>query len=646
MAIEPSIIFQSAKLGDLPFIVRELDRAQALLDENKPIGRVYGVSGGALVAMAFALALAAKKDPQKWGKASTAMKDFRSFLSKARGWQIRSLNLNPMYGRSNLDPLRRWLEKKLKYYFDGGPDIINETLLLISDLGIPLHICTIDKEAIFTMFGPTDESLQCDYQFMHMGPPQDAPLVDAVIAAVSTLLSTRPSTVNGKYVYDTRPAIVDAGAIVADLETKDPRPILRTRPHAVIRTWKPNFISTVFIMHSQHERNHAMTADYYLDLLRRQRDLLQKVREQQPGFSMDALKVKGPLPAQGHVDLPYVGSTEAATNMRESTKNRAAIMARDLEILNGQLDNFPFDRPANIIYGAGGFTGILGCMVATKAIDEGFRVSGGQVQQLYGVSAGVLNGFFHAVQVAAALHPDIYRPTALNALADLEGFIDGLQPDRLVRMNRNPVRFWQGWSNLDPLREFLADRLKEYTGRPEPRKLTFDELKLPFTVTSARVDGFTEFFGMTEPDRKFEFGGYTWKVLEAPVIDAMVAGWSMNSYVEPATLNGRIYRDGGGTFYDPSYLVACLDPELVNLVTVHVDHQEDHSQHLPPCPDIARIILDTHNYTFPEQQRRQRAMSGLLYSHFRLRSYAQQNGIEVENDFRREWAIKDTGYLG
>jgi hypothetical protein len=301
----------------------------------------------------------------------------------------------------------------------------------------------MDKEAIFTMFGPPDDSLQCPYQFMYMSPPQDAPLVDAVIAAVSTLLSTRPSTVNGKYVYDTRPAIVDAGAIVSDLEAKDPRPILRTSPRAVIRNWKPNFISTVFIMHSQHERNHAMTANLYLDLLRRQRDLLQKVREKKkPDFTMGQPGTKGSLPAQGHIDLPYVGSTEAATNMRESSRDRAAIMALDAEILNSQLDSLPFDRPANIIYGAGGFTGILGGMVATKSIDEGLKNGGGQVQQIYGVSSGVLNGFFHAVQVAAARHSDIYRPAALNALDDLEGFIANLQPDRLVRINRNPLRFW------------------------------------------------------------------------------------------------------------------------------------------------------------------------------------------------------------
>ncbi len=204
MASEPSVIFQSAKLGDLPYILKEFDRAEALLKEGRPVGRVYGVSGGALVALAFGLALAAKKDPQKWGKAANAIHDFRKFLSKARGWQIRTFNINIWYGRSNLNPLRRWLEKRLTEYSGAAEATplqatppndapLSDTRalpfwhrtapthdpkeIMVSDLGLPLYICTIDKEAIFTMFGPPDESLQCPYQFMHMGPPQDAPLV-------------------------------------------------------------------------------------------------------------------------------------------------------------------------------------------------------------------------------------------------------------------------------------------------------------------------------------------------------------------------------------------------------------------------------------------------------------------------------------
>ena len=645
MASAPSIIFQSAKLGDLPFIVSELDRAQALLDENKPAGRIYGVSGGALVAMAFGLALAAKKDPQKWGKASTAVKDLRDFLSGARGWQIRTLNLNPMYGRSNLDPLRRWLEKKLKAYFNGGPGIIDETPLLISDLGVPLYICTIDRDAIFTMFGPPDDSLQCDYQFKHVGPPQDAPLVDAVIAAVSTLLSTSPSAVNGQYVYDCRPPIVDAGAMVADLEASDPRPILRTRPRAVIRDWQLNFITSSLIMHSQHERNQVLLADYYLDLLRRQRELLGKVKERQPEFAMSSLKTQEPLPTIGMVDLPYMGSTEAATNLRESAANRVQIIARFTKILDGQLDHFPFDRPANIIYGAGGCSGILGGLVTTRAVDEGFRRGGGEIRQIYGVSAGVLNGFFHAVQVAAGRNPDLYKPPAQRALQDLEDLIANLTSDKLLKFNRNPFRFWHGWANLGPLEEFLNERLAAYTGSPHPEQLTFDDIALPMTVTAARSDGFTDFMGMTGTDRHFEFGGKIWNVLKAPIIKAVIAGWTMNTYIEPAELNGEVYRDGGGTFYDPSMLVACLDRELTNLIAIHLNHPEGGTFNLPPRPDIARILLDTHNYTFPEEHRRMRVLSTLFYDHFRLRQYARQNGIQVEPDFRREWRLQDTGYL-
>ena len=645
MASAPSIIFQSAKLGDIPFIVVELDRAQALLDENKPIGRIYGVSGGALVAMAFGLALAAKKDPQKWGKASTAVKDLRNFLARARGWQIRSLNLNPMYGRSNLDPLRRWLEKKLKNYYNVGPGIISETPLLISDLGIPLHICTINRDAIFTMFGPPDDSLQCDYQFTHVGPPQDAPLVDAVIAAVSTLLSTSPSTVIGQYVYDCRPPIVDAGAMVADLETSDPRPILRTRPHTRIRTWKLNFITSSFIMHSQHERNQTLLADYYLDLLRRHRELTAEVKAKLPAFAAADYKTQEATPTIGQVDLPYIGSTEAATNLRESAANRVEIIARFTKILDGQLDHFPFDRPANIIYGAGGCSGILGGLVTTRAVDEGFRRGGGEIRQIYGVSAGVLNGFFHAVQVAASRNPDLYKPPAQHALQDLEDLIANLTADKLLKFNRNPFRFWHGWANLGPLEEFLNDRLAAYTGSPHPEQLTFDDIALPMTVTAARSDGFTEFMGMTSTGRHFEFGGRTWKVLAAPVIKAVTAGWTMNTYIEPAELNGEVYRDGGGTFYDPSLLVACLDPQITNLIAIHLNHPDKHSFELPHRPDIARIILDTQNYTFPEEHRRMRVLSTLFYDHFRLRQYARQNGIQVEPDFRREWKLQDTGYL-
>jgi predicted acylesterase/phospholipase RssA len=666
MPSEPSVIFQSAKLGDLPYIIKEFDRAEALFKEGRPIGRIYGVSGGALVALAFALALAAKKDPQQWGKAATAVADFRRFFSRARGWQIRTFNLNIWYGRSNLNPLRRWLEKQLKVYagaaeaaplqatplptqslpfWSRSAPLHDPKEIQVSDLGIPLYICTIDRDAIFTMFGPPDDSLQCKYQFQHVGPPRDAPLVDAVIAAVSTLLSTSPSTVNGQYVYDCRPAIVDTGAMVADLEASDPRPILRTHPHAPIRNWQLNFITSSFIMHSQHERNQTLLADHYLDLLRRHRKLIADIKAKLPAFNTTEYKTREPAPTLGLVDLPYVGSTEAATNLRESAANRVQIMERFTKILDGQLDSFPFDRPANIIYGAGGCSGILGGLITSRGVNAGFQKGGGEVRQIYGVSAGVLNGFFHAIQVAAARCPDMYKPAARNALQDLEDLIARLTPETLIQFNRNPFRFWHGWANLSPLEAFLKERLSAYTGSEHPEELTFDDISLPMTVTAARSDGFTDFLGMTGPDRHFEFGGYTWKVLSAPVIKAVIAGWTMNTYIEPAELNGQVYRDGGGTFYDPSLLVACLDADLTNLIPIHLNHPEKGTFDFPHRPDIVRVILDTHNYTFPEEHRRMRVLATLLYDHFRLRRFAQENGIPVEPDFRREWKLGDTGYM-
>ena len=73
------------------------------------------MSGGNLTALAFGLALAARKSPDTWGKTSTAIDDFRAFLIKAHGWDIRSLKLNPKYGFYTLKPLRTWISKYLLY---------------------------------------------------------------------------------------------------------------------------------------------------------------------------------------------------------------------------------------------------------------------------------------------------------------------------------------------------------------------------------------------------------------------------------------------------------------------------------------------------------------------------------------------------
>lgn len=624
----PTVIFQSGKLGDIPWILKEMDWAERLLKERIEPGRIFGISGGNLAALAFSLALAARKDPQTWGKAENAIAEFRDFLRRARSWNIRSLKLNPWYGFFTLSPLRRWVSGRLRAYTgrDDWP---------VSGLGVPLYLCSIDHDAIFQMHGPSDETLECDYNFVHIPPPKDAPLLDALTAGLSTLLSTDSNTVNGEWRKDCRPPIVDAGAIVSDLQAGDERPILRARPKAEIRKWPVNFVSSVFMMHSAHERNQPLLAAYYMDLLERQRRLQEKMER---AGKQSAPAAGGPV--VGHADLPYVGSTEAATNMRESVEKRVELTARFQQLFDGQLDSFPFDKPANVIYGAGGFSGILAGMVATRAVDEGFARGGGEVRQIFGVSAGVLNGFFHAVQLAAARHPDLYTPAARNALQDLDDFMAHCETGKVVSINWNPAKFFIGWCNLKPLEGFFLERLAAYTGSAHPEQITFDDIALPFTVTSARTDGYTEFFGMTQPARAFNWAGRKWEVIPAPVVKALLAGWSMNTYAVPTVIDGRQYLDGGGSFYDPGMLVSCLDPELGNLLNIHLDEPDGHSYNLPPHMNLFNILFDTHNLTFPEERRRMRLLTDLLFEHYRLRARARAAGVDPGPDFHSDWAVE------
>jgi hypothetical protein len=628
----PSVIFQSAKLGDLEKIEEEMRWAQFLLDRGETPGRVYGISGGVLTALAFSLSLAARQDPQKWGKADGLLSVFSNFLRTARSHKIRSLNLDPRWGVHNLHPLRRWLELQLSL-------IGLSKDALISQLPVQLYICTMDKDGTFTLFGKPDETLQFDYQFAHVGPPQDAPVLDSSIAALSTLLSTSPGLVNDEWYRDCRPAFSDAGAIISDLESASPNPIQRSTPYTPIRSWQLNTISSSFIMHSQNERNQHLLASYYLDL-RDRHCFLESVTSsctwKQPPVQN---------PAVYHISLPYVGSTEAFTNMRQSVEHKQELLDRFRGLLEGQLDQICFDRPTNIIYGAGGFSGILAGLVATRAIDKGLKLHGGEVRQVYGVSAGVLNGFFHAVQIAAAQYPDLYRPAAQEALSDLENYIGSISREKMASYNLNPARFWQGVANLGPLEVFLKDRLAAYTGSQHPEQIDFDDIALPLTVTAARGDGFTDFLGMTNPARKMLFAGRFIEVRSAPVVKAILAGWSMNTYIEPTALNDQLYRDGGGTFYDIGLFTACLDQQLTNLINIHLDEPEGHSYHLPPRPHLLRILFDTHNYYFPEERRRMYYLTNLLYEHFQLRSvYAASTGnlpsaVPLPPDFRQNWQV-------
>jgi hypothetical protein len=643
MTPSQSVIFQSAKLGDVPIVLEELRWADKLLSEQTPIGRIYGLSGGALAALAFGLVLSARLAPADWSAAKPALADLNAFLASARWWNLRGLNLNPKYGPSNLNPLRRWITQQLRVYS-------GREHLLLSDLPVPVYLAAADQEGTFTLFGPPDKRLKCLYQFVPIGPPQDAPVVDALIAALSTMLSTEPAHVNGCWYRDCRPMVVDAGALVADLEAADPRLILRTRPHTYLLDWKANWFTSSFIMHSYHERNQPLLASYYLDLLARHRALEAAfhqipapVCQESVHPDLDSHQAAS-APGQHHIQLPYVGSTEAFTNMRDSVAHKTELMDKFRKLLDGQVDAIPFDQPANLIYGAGGFSGILGGLVTSRVVDEGFSQGGGQLQQIYGVSAGVLNGFFHAVQVAAQRYPDLYRPAAHSALNDLEAFIGSISRKKFSRGNRNPLRFWRGWSNLAPLEGFIIDRLAAYTGSRYPEQIRFDDIGLPLTVTVTRRDGFSGFLGMSETGRQMLFAGQQVNVRPARVARAIVAGWSMNTYVEPADVDGEIYEDGGGAFYDIALFAACMDPQLTNLINIHLDEPEGHSYHLPPRPDLVKIVFDTHNYTFPEERRRMFLLSNLLYSHYALRAEfaARQNEFAfslppLPPDFRQEW---------
>ncbi len=596
-----ALIFQSAKLGNIDHILDEFTLAQKLLPGVSGLERIFGISGGSLTALAFALAVSAKIDSERWGAAHAALIEFKDFLNKSTSREIRRFNLNRnlLYGRSNLNPLKKWLGQKIKFY-------CGDENARITDLAVPLFICAMPIDNRLVFFGKPDISMQMGYLFAHLGPPVDAKIVDAITAALSTSLSTQPVEINGRWFYDSRPAVVDAGAIVADLLKVDPEEIWRSTPYAPIREWKPNFITSPFMMHSHHERNQVLLAQEYMEVLSENRRLQNQGRRP-AGF-----------PRVSHVYLPYVGSTEAFTNMRDTVAKKDELIRKFGDILKDQLPGIDFDQPTNLIYGAGGFSGMVAGLTATRAIKEGFEKGSGEIRSIYTVSAGLVNGFFHAVEIGAKNNPEIYTPAAHNALNDLETMISGMTPGNFLEFNLNPKRFWQGWFNMEPFRKFLKACLVKYTGIQDPEKLTFEDIHLPLVVMAARGDGFPEFIGSVENLKKRDFQGRNIQVITAPIITTLLAGASMNSYVEPTVWNREIYRDGGGSFYDPGYFVAKLNSKPVNLINIHLNEPENHFYDLPPKPNIFRIILDQHNVTFPEEIRRMVRLTDLYYENLRL----------------------------
>src|SRR4030067_2650248 len=313
-----SVIFQAGKLGHLPYLLDEVAWARELAQGDQVVDRVYGGSGGALTALAFALQRSAALEPARLADAASALNELAAFLPRARNRDIRRLNLNPVYGPFNLKPLRGWVTRWLATCGGGSS-------LGLSELPCRLSLCAAARYAPFTLFGPTDEALQFEYGWTRVGPPRDAPAVDALIASLSTCLSTEPALVQGEWFRDCRPAVADARAIIAELEAASPRAILGRVPHTPQPAWQLNWITSSFIMHRHHERNQALLARYFTDLVVRNRALQAMRVTLLKGKPAPKTRATTPPAVVHHVDLPYVGSTEAFTNMRQSVAQKAAL---------------------------------------------------------------------------------------------------------------------------------------------------------------------------------------------------------------------------------------------------------------------------------------------------------------------------------
>ena len=282
-------------------------------------------------------------------------------------------------------------------------------------------------------------------------------------------------------------------------------------------------------MHRWHERNQEELTGYYDDLLLRHRQALAARRAR-----------AAPAGARRRWcatwTIPYVGSTELGTNMRrEPGPQGGAHRASSRPWARRSWTGFDFSRPFNLIYGAGGFSGLLAGLVMSRLIDE----RQANIQRIYGCSAGVLNGLFHAVVLGARRRPDLYTAEAANGLADLEEFFQRISPSLLYSVNKTPRSLYRALVNFGPLRRELARYLERWTGRPHGEAITFQDIELPFYAAGARgSDGYLDIFGM--PDGlEMEFAGRTLRPINCPIVDAIVGGMAQPFYITPPVIERR-----------------------------------------------------------------------------------------------------------
>ena len=624
-----SVIYQSAKLGDVPYLLKDFEMARQLDAERVPIGRLYGNSSGALAALAHGLVVTARARPDRFSpQAQNALTDFESFFRTAKSRDIRRINWRGIqYGIYNLDPLKRWLTERLKAY-TGLLDVSGFTF---TDLCVPVYVCVQDKDGFPVFFGPPDISLRAVYHSCSTRI-ENAPVLDACLAGLCTMLSTDAYPVNspkgasgGHYYKDSRPAFPDISAYVLDMEASDPRPIVKNAPYTPLRPWRGNALTQPFIMHSWHERNQADLAAHYYDLLHRRRmleaqakALLADLKEHGLGDLAQAhfADWRDPdCPRVLHTDIPYVGSTEASTNMRQSVAGKAQLMQQFREIGGPQLDGFDFSQPFNVIYGAGGFSGILAGLVMTRYVDE----RAGNVRRIFGCSAGVLNGLFHGVVVGARRHPELYTADALDGLKHLETFFEALEPKKLFRANKTPRSLARAIANWGPLREQLCRYIQRWTGRTNGAQVTFEDIQLPFYACGARgSDGTLDFFGMPD-DLEMRFAGRSVRPINCRIVDAIVGGMAQPFYITPPVIHGETTFDGGAAFYDISLFAAAMERQPISQLDMHFAEPPNHSYGFGERLNLVRILFDTHNFTLPEDRRRMRATVSLFYDTVALR---------------------------
>ncbi len=120
----------------------------------------------------------------------------------------------------------------------------------------------------------------------------------------------------------------------------------------------------------------------------------------------------------------------------------------------------------------------------------------------------------------------------------------------------------------------------------------------------------------------------------------------MNTYIRPTELVIRPTRMEG-TFYDPALLVACMDPELTNLLNVHLDEPDGIPITCRPRPAWCELSF------IPTTMSSQKNAAHACVNQSTLRAYrrvvntclvtalpGESAATKVpQPDFRREWDL-------